>query len=119
MLELFKQYWKAAAMIAMFAGYSGYIFYVGTVYESAAWERKENEQLKANQAALKLLQGAANAKSEALEKILAELRKVNREINGRLRAELQKNVAYRDCIVPDDGLRILNEAATAGGIHAP
>lgn len=53
-------------------------------------------------------------KSEKLEGELAALRKKSRSLNLKLEKEIAKNSAYNSCIVPADGVQLLNEAITSG-----
>lgn len=118
-IELIRQYWKAAVLIALLAGYSGYVYHAGKLSERAHWQAKEAERVLTYQNDVDALHRAANAKSAALEKTLAEQRQKNRALNGRLHAELEKNRLYRECVLPADGVRILNDAAAAGRITTP
>lgn len=51
--------------------------------------------------------------STELETQLAQIRAANEKLKDDLDAEIAKNRAYRDCIVPVDGVRLYN-AALAG-----
>ena len=52
----------------------------------------------------------ANAVATVLESNLAAVEATNRQLNKRLNNELSKDPVYRECVVPADGLRLLNEA---------
>jgi Tfp pilus assembly protein PilO len=55
--------------------------------------------------------------STELEKNLAQIRADNDKLKDDLDVEIAKNRAYRDCIVPVDGVRLYN-AALAGATAA-
>lgn len=50
-----------------------------------------------------------NKNAENVEKELSRIRSHNRALNKLLDVELQ-NPVYKSCVVPPDGLRLLNEA---------
>lgn len=118
-IELFRQYWKTAAIIALMAGYTGYVYHAGKLSERAHWQAQEAQRVLAYQKDVDALQRAANEQSAALEKSLADNREKLRQLNGRLHAELEKNRLYRECVLPADGLQLLNEAAATGRIRTP
>lgn len=119
-LLMLKQNWKAVAVIALCAG----VFFI-------AWDWRgdradiEIAQLKADQAAAeqeavnKALaaqaekQAKANETGKELEKKLANLTAINKSLNRKLKNELQQNTVYSTCVVPPDGLRLLNEALSS------
>jgi len=53
-------------------------------------------------------------KSKKLEADLADLRRKSRQLSQRLDREIRGNRSYSECVVPDDGLLLLNEAVTGG-----
>jgi len=62
----------------------------------------------------------AETRSQALQaaaEAIAKIEVKHQTIVQKVRHEITKETAYRDCIVPDDGRRLLNAAAS--GASAP
>lgn len=69
----------------------------------------ERAQLVADAAAKAAAQKKADDASTDWEKQLGTLRDANKKLRGRLQNEVSK-AAYSACTVPDDGVRIFNDA---------
>lgn len=72
---------------------------VGVDRETAAQSRIDKATQDTREAAL---QGAAEA--------IAKIKVTNTTIKGEVQREVQTNTVYRDCRVPADGMRIINDA---------
>ena len=68
-----------------------------------ALEQAEAEHQKAEK--------EANDRADALEKRLAAMRGMAQDLNDKLEVEIEKNKTYSDCLLPDDGVRLRNQAA--------
>lgn len=60
-----------------------------------------------------LIQKAADEVEQRTAKRIADIRVVNRTIQGELREVIRENVVYRDCVL-DDATRGLLDAARSG-----
>ena len=90
-------------------GVSGVYLYVrqqGVMAEREAYFRREAKQFQLDVA-------KANEVSAALEEKLASSQAEARKINERLNNELNKEPIYRECIVPDSGVQLLNDARSS------
>lgn len=90
-----------AVAVGAFAGTYFYGVHVGAQGERVKQADRADVVRETRDAAEK---GAAAA--------IALLRPRNVTIRQELEREIQTNTVYRDCVVPADGVRILNEAIT-------
>lgn len=90
-----------ALVVAVAAGYK-----LGMDVKQGQWDAAKVAQAQAEKAAL-------SAAAEAIARIEVK----HQTIVQKVRHEITKETAYRDCIVPDDGRRLLNAAAS--GASAP
>lgn len=100
---MLRQYWPILAIIVGVAAFYMYAFRSGVMAERAVWEQKIEAQRQVKQAQM-------DKNGKALEKALAYRRTQETKLRSLLNAEKAKNSQYRDCVVPDDGLRILEKA---------
>lgn len=113
--KLFNQfalYFVAAAFaIGLFSGIYG--MHVLGAYSDAKEYKKQVDAHLAQENEL-------SEKAAKLEQELAAQRQENRTINQRLQNEIFKNSVYHSCVVPADGVRILQDAVSgrkAAGKH--
>lgn len=91
----------AALAVGTVAGAFFYGQHTGVTTEKA-------RQADVEQAITKTREAAQQAAAEAIAKIKPQ----NITIRQELEREIQTNTVYRDCRVPADGVRIINEAIT-------
>lgn len=91
----------ALAAVLLVGGAFGYGVKVGADGELATQARVE-EVRKAAEESAQL--GAAAA--------IAKIKVTNTTIRGEVQREIQTNTVYRDCRLPADGVRLINEALT-------
>lgn len=101
-------------MLAISAGLALVIGF-GTGYKTKSLfdNSAEATRLVAEAKAQKTAQAEADAKAAEWEKQLADLRVANKKLTGRLYVETKKAI-YSSCIVPDDGVRIYDDALSGG-----
>lgn len=58
----------------------------------------------------KAMQDTREAAQQGAAKAIAQIKVTNTTIRGEVQREIQTNTVYRDCRVPADGLRIINDA---------
>ena len=100
-------WWKIGLIAAFLAVYALGIWHLHTVFDEA----KEAKELADEIAAHQKDQQAANDHAADLEKDLAKARQNVADSNQKMEAELAKHKTYTDCRVPDDGIRLRNQAA--------
>lgn len=88
-----------------------FFFAAGYETETKLEEAAQAETLKAQAVAEASMLKVANEKAAAWEIKRAALEKENKDLSGRLKHET-KNVIYSKCLVPDDGVRIYNDAVS-------
>lgn len=88
-----------AAVLGVIIGAFAYGVSVGKDSEKATQARIDQATQDTREAAQ---QGAAKA--------IAQIKVTNTTIRGEVQREIQTNTVYRDCRVPTDGLRIINDA---------
>jgi hypothetical protein len=93
-----------ATLVAVLAAGAGG-FKLGADHEVAAKAREEKHIAEAVEAANK-------ASAEAIAKIKV----VNKTIQNEVQREVQNNVVYRDCKLPADGLRLVQQALNGGAV---
>lgn len=91
----------ALGAVLLAAGAFGYGVKVGADGELATQARVEEVRKAAEESAE---QGAAAA--------IANIKVTNTTIRGEVQREIQTNTVYRDCRLPADGVRLINEALT-------
>lgn len=105
-LLFLKNNWRMAIAVALTAISFGSGYWLkGTV--DTARHAHELEALAKAQAAA---QQEAEAKSTALEAQLSQARAEARQLGNQLEREIHANKAYTVCVVPADGLHLLNAA---------
>lgn len=92
---------EVALSIGIVAGAFAYGHHIGAQQEQA-------KQLAVEVATLQTRQVMQDAAAEAISNIKV----TNTTIRGEVQREIQTNTVYRDCKLPADGLRIINEAIT-------
>ncbi|QOE32796.1 i-spanin [Achromobacter phage Mano] len=92
-----------AALVAVCAVIGAYAYGVsmGKDREAATQARIDKAMQDTREAAQ---QGAAQA--------IAQIKITNTTIRGEVQREIQTNTVYRDCRIPADGVRLINEAIT-------
>lgn len=88
-----------AAALGAIIGAFAYGVSVGKDSETATQARIDQATQATQEAAQ---QGAANA--------IAKIKITNTTIKGEVQREVQTNTIYRDCKLPTDGVRIINDA---------
>lgn len=58
----------------------------------------------------KATQATREAAQQGAAEAIAKIKVTNTTIRGEVQREIQTNTVYRDCRVPADGLRIINDA---------
>ena len=101
--------WRTIAITALLAtslGFGGGVWFMHKL--DLAAHAKELESVEAARLALQKSADDAAAKWETDR---AALEAANHKLQGRLANETTK-IVYRNCIVPDDGVQLYNEAIT-------
>lgn len=82
---------------------------VGGAFAYGVSVGKDSE--KATQARIdEATQATREAAEQGAAKAIAQIKVTNTTIRGEVQREVQTNTVYRDCRVPADGLRLINEA---------
>ena len=96
-----------ALVIGTLAGVYAYGVSVGVDREAATQARIDKSNSEVRDLALK-------SAAEAISKIKVQ----NTTIKGEVQREIQTSTVYRDCRIPADGVRIINDALTGRTIGA-
>lgn len=85
-------------------------FYSGTQFTQRAWDQDKAKQILDLVEQKKKDDALVKTASDIVEKRIQEANNEVRDAQRRLRNELAKNKANYDCHIPDDGVRLYNEA---------
>ncbi len=95
---------KIIAGIVLLLGAFTYGGYLGTQWEKGQQAREDAK-----------LQHVEERAQRAAAREIAKIRVVNKTIYQETQREVFNNPVYRDCVLPDDGLRLLNRAIEGTG----
>lgn len=71
---------------------------------------KDADRLEAEAQTRGLMVELANKVSESTETAIQGIRVENRIIYNEVQKEIVKDTVYKECIIPDDGVRLVNKA---------
>lgn len=92
---------RLAIMLACLASLCGACVWAGMWIKQSQFDAEELARKRGESEAL---QASAKSLSEMIEK--------QEKVTERVIREVKTNTIYRDCVVPDPGIRMLNEAIT-------
>ena len=102
---------KAKAVAALLAVVL--VFSAGWKLRDLQADAAEGARLAALEESRSLMRELANEVNASTEAAIGNIRVENRTIHQKAVHEVQTNTVYRDCKLPADGLRIINEARAA------
>ena len=106
-----KQIAIAAAVVALFvSGWMTRGWYEGS---------KDADRLEAEAQTRGLMVELANKVSETTETAIQGIRIENRTIYNEVQREIQREPVYRDCVLPDAGVRAANQARRGAAAGQP
>lgn len=102
--QFLKQYWKyvAAVVLILFAFYKGYdyrdgIAKVDEAKAVAAWQEVIDKE-----------RARRNDISADLEVALSNIKKLETQVNKKVKDEIKQNPAYGSCSIPSSGVQLIN-----------
>lgn len=104
-LLFLRTYWQYIAITAVVGVFALFIWSKGVASARRECEA-EKEKARAE------LQGAADRISSDYETNLGFIEYRGRTINREMEAEIAKNPIYHQCVIPDNGLRIIRDSVS-------
>lgn len=105
--QFLKQYWKYAIAVILIL----FAFYKGYDYRDGIAKADEAKAVAAWQEVIDAERTRRNDISAELETALANVKKLETQVNKKVKDEIKQNPVYGSCVIPSSGVQLINSTA--------